>query len=170
MNKAYFSMKKNLCRHSGIDANIISTIVSAEVTDIRNKTVDQLKSLKDMGLREISLGVESGDDWTLDRVNKGYHAEDINEISTKKGYPQVSFFVVSPKGVSGRCADAHSPPSFAGSFSLLGPSTTRTSTGRSRLRRCPFGFDSLRSCATPTKKGYPTGILFSWYRLRESNP
>ena len=87
MNKAYFSMKTILCRHSGIDANIISTIVSAEVTDIRNKTVDQLKSLKDMGLREISLGVESGDDWTLDRVNKGYHAEDINEISTKKGYP-----------------------------------------------------------------------------------
>ena len=54
---------------------------ATRVTDIRNKTVDQLKSLKEMGLREISLGVESGDDWTLDRVNKGYHAEDIYETN-----------------------------------------------------------------------------------------
>ena len=52
---------------------------ATRVTDIRNKTVDQLKSLKEMGLREISLGIESGDDWTLDRVNKGYRAEDIYE-------------------------------------------------------------------------------------------
>lgn len=26
--------------------------------------------LKGLGLREISLGIESGDDWTLDRINK----------------------------------------------------------------------------------------------------
>ena len=42
-------------------------------------TVEELKKLKEMGLREISLGIESGDDWTLDRINKGYHAEDIIE-------------------------------------------------------------------------------------------
>ena len=42
---------------------------ATRVTDISNKTVEQLKHLKELGLREISLGVESGDDWTLDRVN-----------------------------------------------------------------------------------------------------
>ena len=52
---------------------------ATRVTDIQNKTVEQLKALKEMGMREISLGVESGDDWTLDRVNKGYHASDIVE-------------------------------------------------------------------------------------------
>ena len=31
--------------------------------------------LKELGLREISLGIESGDDWTLDRINKGSHAD-----------------------------------------------------------------------------------------------
>ncbi len=49
------------------------------VTDIRNKTVEQLKNLKEMGLREISLGSESGDDWTLERVNKNCSAADITE-------------------------------------------------------------------------------------------
>ena len=49
------------------------------ITDNPDKIVDQLKSLKEMGIKEISLGVESGDDWTLDRIHKGYHAEDILE-------------------------------------------------------------------------------------------
>ena len=36
---------------------------ATRVSDIKNKTVEQLKSLRDLGVREISLGVESGDDW-----------------------------------------------------------------------------------------------------------
>ena len=48
--------------------------VATRVTDIRNKTAEQLKNLKKMCLREISLGEESDDDWTLDRIHKGYHA------------------------------------------------------------------------------------------------
>ena len=48
---------------------------ATRVTDIRNKTAEQLKALKELGMKEISLGVESGDDWTLDRINKGYNAE-----------------------------------------------------------------------------------------------
>jgi len=34
------------------------------VRALNNKTVEQLRTLKDLGMREISLGVESGDDWT----------------------------------------------------------------------------------------------------------
>ena len=52
---------------------------AGRVSDLKNKTVDQLKILKEKGMKEISLGVESGDDWTLDRINKGYHAKDIIE-------------------------------------------------------------------------------------------
>lgn len=40
------------------------------VSDLKNKSVEELESLKELGLREISLGVESGDDWTLKRINK----------------------------------------------------------------------------------------------------
>ena len=53
--------------------------LAGRVTDLKNKTVDELKELKELGMREISLGVESGDDWTLDRIHKGYHAEDVLE-------------------------------------------------------------------------------------------
>ena len=46
---------------------------ATRVTDICNKSAAQLRSLKEMGLRKISLGIKSGDDWTLERINKGYH-------------------------------------------------------------------------------------------------
>jgi radical SAM superfamily enzyme YgiQ (UPF0313 family) len=47
---------------------------ATRVSDIKNKTVEQLRKLKDIRVNEISLGVESGDDWTLKRINKGYTA------------------------------------------------------------------------------------------------
>lgn len=75
---------------------------STRVTDIKNKTVEELKSLKKMGLREISLGVESGDDLTLDRVNKGYHAEDIIEQCGKLKEAGIDFWMTFLNGVAGR--------------------------------------------------------------------
>ena len=35
---------------------------ATRVSDLKNKTVEELESLRELGLREISLGVESGDD------------------------------------------------------------------------------------------------------------
>ena len=75
---------------------------ATRVTDIRDKTVEQLKDLKDMGLREISLGVESGDDWTLDRVNKGYHASDIIEQCGKLNEAGIDFWMSFLNGVAGK--------------------------------------------------------------------
>lgn len=72
------------------------------VTDLKNKTVEQLKRLKDLGLREISLGVESGDDWTLDRVHKGYHAEDIIEQCGKLREAGMDFWMSFLNGVAGK--------------------------------------------------------------------
>ena len=43
----------------------------------------QLKTLKEKGMVEVNLGVESGDDRTLDRIQKGYHARDIIEQCRK---------------------------------------------------------------------------------------
>lgn len=75
---------------------------ATRVTDIRNKSVEELKKLKDLGLREISLGVESGDDWTLDRVNKGYHAEDIIEQCAKLTEAGIDFWMTFLNGVAGK--------------------------------------------------------------------
>ena len=75
---------------------------ATRVTDLCNKSVEQWKILKDMGLNEISLGVESGDDWTLDRINKGYHAADILEECAKLDEAGVAYWMTFLNGVAGQ--------------------------------------------------------------------
>ncbi|MBE6512960.1 MAG: radical SAM protein [Methanobrevibacter olleyae] len=72
------------------------------VSDLKNKTVEELESLKDLGLREISLGVESGDDWTLNRINKGYGSEDIIEQCGKLNDAGIDFWMSFLNGVAGK--------------------------------------------------------------------
>lgn len=76
--------------------------LAGRVTDLRNKTVEELKALRELGMREISLGVESGDDWTLDRINKGYHASDIIEQCNKLHEAGISFWMTFLNGTAGR--------------------------------------------------------------------
>lgn len=44
----------------------------ARVTNFRNKTVSQLERLRDAGYSRLTVGVETGDDFLLERMNKGY--------------------------------------------------------------------------------------------------
>ena len=75
---------------------------AGRVSDLKNKTVDQLKILKEKGMKEISLGVESGDDWTLDRINKGYHAKDIIEQCHKLDEAGILYWMTFLGGVAGK--------------------------------------------------------------------
>lgn len=72
------------------------------VSDLKNKTVEQLKILKEKGMKEISLGVESGDDWTLDRIDKGYHAKDILEQCHKLDEAGILYWMTFLGGVAGK--------------------------------------------------------------------
>ena len=76
--------------------------LAGRVTDLKNKTVDELKKLKELGMREISLGVESGDDWTLDRIHKGYHAEDVLEQCHKLEEAGIDYWMTFLNGVAGK--------------------------------------------------------------------
>ncbi len=76
--------------------------LAGRVTDLKNKTVDELRKLKELGMREISLGVESGDDWTLDRINKGYNAEEILEQCHKLEEAGIKYWMTFLNGVAGR--------------------------------------------------------------------
>ncbi len=75
---------------------------ATRVTDIRNKTVEELKKMRELGVKEISLGVESGDDATLDRINKGYHASDIIEQCNKLHEAGIDFWMTFLNGTAGR--------------------------------------------------------------------
>ncbi|WP_458406318.1 radical SAM protein [Methanobrevibacter sp.] len=72
------------------------------VSDLKNKSVEELESLKELGLKEISLGVESGDDWTLKRVNKGYTSQDIIEQCAKLTDAGIDFWMSFLNGVAGK--------------------------------------------------------------------
>ncbi len=76
--------------------------LAGRVTDLKNKSVEELKKLKNLGMREISLGVESGDDWTLDRIHKGYHAADILEQCHKLEEAGIDYWMTFLNGVAGK--------------------------------------------------------------------
>ena len=75
---------------------------ATRVTDIANKSVEQLRTLREVGLNEISLGVESGDDWTLQRINKGYTSQDILEQCHKLEETGIAYWMTFLNGVAGR--------------------------------------------------------------------
>ncbi len=76
--------------------------MAGRVTDVKNKTVEQLRKLKDLGMNEISLGVESGDDWTLNRINKGYGSKDILEQCHKLEDAGIDYWMTFLNGVAGK--------------------------------------------------------------------
>ena len=82
--------------------NLQHMYAATRVDDIKNKTIEQLKALRDIGVDEISLGVESGDDWTLQRVNKGYTAQDILEQCHKLDEAGIRYWMTFLNGVAGR--------------------------------------------------------------------
>lgn len=75
---------------------------ATRVSDLKNKTVEELEILRERGLKEISLGVESGDDWTLERVNKGYTSLDIIEQCQKLTDAGIDFWMSFLNGVAGK--------------------------------------------------------------------
>lgn len=76
--------------------------MAARVTNVRNKTVEQLKILREKGMSEVNLGVESGDDWTLNMIDKGYEATEIIEQCRKLDEAGISYWMTFLNGVAGR--------------------------------------------------------------------
>ncbi|WP_352403544.1 radical SAM protein [Kandleria vitulina] len=81
--------------------NIEYIYTQGRVSDLKNKTVAQLKELRALGMKEISLGVESGDDWTLERINKGYTSEDILTQCHKLEEAGIDYWMTFLNGVAG---------------------------------------------------------------------
>ncbi|MDE6182851.1 MAG: radical SAM protein [Rikenellaceae bacterium] len=74
----------------------------ARVTDIAPKTVEQLRNLRHLRLDGINIGIETGDDETLARMNKGYVAADIIEQLGKLEQAGIRYNVVCMSGLAGR--------------------------------------------------------------------
>lgn len=81
--------------------NVEIMTMAARVTNMKNKTVDELKILKEKGMVEVNIGAESGDDWTLKRINKGYASKDILEQCEKLDQAGIDYWLTFLNGVAG---------------------------------------------------------------------
>ena len=72
------------------------------VNSLRNKTVDQLRELKNLGYSGIVFGVESGDEKVLTYMNKGYHADEIVPQLSKMDQAGIPYEVIFLSGLGGK--------------------------------------------------------------------
>jgi len=81
--------------------NIEIMTMAARVDNIWDKSVEELKILKDKGILELNLGAESGDDETLKSVNKGYGSKDIIEQCEKLDKAGIDYWLTFLNGIGG---------------------------------------------------------------------
>lgn len=82
--------------------SVVSVGGYARVDSLKNKTVEQLKDLKKSGYDMLVFGIESGDDWVLKKMNKGYKAQDITEQLSKMDQAGMLYSVIFLGGLGGR--------------------------------------------------------------------
>jgi radical SAM superfamily enzyme YgiQ (UPF0313 family) len=73
----------------------------ARVDNVKNKTVEQLRKLKEVGYSNFYFGNESGDDYLLERMNKGYKAEAVIEQLSKLDEAGMKYIVNFLGGLGG---------------------------------------------------------------------
>lgn len=97
-----FERLDQICDHVNRNLpNVEIMTMAARVTNVKNKTVNQLKILKEKGMVELNIGAESGDDWTLKRINKGYQSKDILEQCDKLDKAGIDYWLTFLNGVAG---------------------------------------------------------------------
>lgn len=74
----------------------------ARVTDLNQKSVEDLKYLKQLGFNDLLIGIESGDDEALANMNKGYQASDILKQLKKVEEANVNYRVIYLGGIAGK--------------------------------------------------------------------
>lgn len=94
----------------------------ARITDIRTKSVEELKQLHHLGFDYLTIGVESGDSETLARVNKGYQREDIIEQCRKLEAASIHYNFFYLIGLAGRGNGERNTLRSAETFNQLHPS------------------------------------------------
>jgi radical SAM superfamily enzyme YgiQ (UPF0313 family) len=93
----------------------------ARITDIKTKTLEELKDLHRLGYDRISIGVESGDDITLEYMRKGYKAQDTIEQCLKLQDAGIEYNFTYLNGLAGKGNGLRNALESAKVFSQLRP-------------------------------------------------
>lgn len=93
----------------------------SRITDISPKSVAELRELRAVGFDGISIGVESGDDEVLARMNKGYASADIVGQCSKLDEAGIKYHVVYMTGLGGAGSGERNAAATAAVFNRLHP-------------------------------------------------
>lgn len=91
------------------------------VNSLRNKTVEELRQLKELGYSGIVFGVESADEEVLTYMNKGYHADEIVPQLSKLDQAGFAYEVIYLSGLAGKGRGVENARRTAEAFSQLHP-------------------------------------------------
>lgn len=95
----------------------------SRISDIKSKTVEELKNLRHLGFDSISIGTETGDDETLAKMNKGYTAADILEQCRKLDEANIRYNLVYLTGLAGKGKGQENADNTSKVFNQLHPFT-----------------------------------------------
>jgi radical SAM superfamily enzyme YgiQ (UPF0313 family) len=76
--------------------------VYANAKSLKMKTLEELRTLKNHGLGIAYMGLETGDDVTLKKINKGAAAADMIEMGKKAGSAGLKLSITVLLGIAGR--------------------------------------------------------------------
>lgn len=93
----------------------------ARITDIAAKSLAEWKELRRLGYDRIAIGVESGDDPTLEFMRKGYTAADIVEQCLKLQLAGIEYNITYLNGLAGAGGGRRNALASARVFSRLRP-------------------------------------------------
>lgn len=93
----------------------------AMISDFKRKSVEDIRRIKEHGLDEIMIGIETGDDEVLKYTNKGYTAQDIIEAGHKMGEAGITYRMIYLGGLAGRGKLVESAKKSAAIFNQIHP-------------------------------------------------
>jgi len=97
------------------------------ITDLYNKTVDDLKELRALGYDGITFGVETGNDEALAFMNKGFRSSDTIEQAKKLEEAGISYNFFYLTGISGAGRGEYGGKETAKVFNQLHPQIIESS-------------------------------------------
>lgn len=100
---------------------MVSFGMFARVTDISNKSIEELKNLRHMKLDNINIGMETAHNPTLEKMNKGYQATDILAQLSKLDEAGIRYNVFYLNGLGGKDKGLESALSTADILNQLNP-------------------------------------------------
>lgn len=94
----------------------------ARITSIIHKEVSELKELRDIGFNDLVIGMESGDDEVLRKMNKGYTAADVLRECRKLEQAGINYYMIYLGGLAGHGKGEQNAANTAAVLNQLHPS------------------------------------------------